>query len=435
MKIVDVAEFYAERGGGVRTYINQKLAAGAAAGHEIVIVAPGPEDGEEERLGGRIVWVRGPKLPPDPRYYVLWREGAVHRVLDRERPDVVEGSSPWTGGWFAARWRGDAVKSFIFHQDPVAVYPQTFLGGRLGEARVDRMFGWYWGYLRRLSGHFDATVVSSHWLAERVGGFGLANPEAVPFGIAKDAFSPARRDPRVRAELLAACGLEPSATLLVNVSRHHPEKRLGTLLDALALAREGRAAADHGAAREGRAAADHGAAREGRAAADHGAAREGRAAAGPGIGLVQFGDGPLRKWVERRAAAVGGVHLAGFVPDRDTVAVALASADAMIHGSAAETYGLVVAEGLCSGLPIVVPSAGGAADLADPAWAETYTAGDAKGCARAIVRLLGRDRAALAAGCARAADTKIGTMADHFRALFALYERLVAAKRRGRGRP
>lgn len=390
MKIVDVAEFYAERGGGVRTYIHQKLAAGAAAGHEIVIVAPGPEDGEEERFGGRIVWVRGPKLPPDPRYYVLWREGAVHRVLDRERPDVVEGSSPWTGGWFAARWRGDAVKSFIFHQDPVAVYPQTFLGGRLGEARVDRLFGWYWGYLRRLSAYFDATVVSSHWLADRVRGFGLAHPEAVPFGIAKSEFSPARRDPRVRAELLAACGLDPSATLLVNVSRHHPEKRLGTLLDAVRLARE--------------------------------ASRE-------GIGLVQFGDGPLRRWVERRAAAVGGVHLAGFVADRDTVAVALASADAMIHGSAAETYGLVVAEGLCSGLPIIVPSAGGAADLADPAWAETYTAGDAKGCASAILRLLGRDREALRAGCARAADTKIGTMADHFRALFDLYGRLVAERR------
>ena len=27
MKIVDVAEFYAEQGGGVRTYINQKLKA------------------------------------------------------------------------------------------------------------------------------------------------------------------------------------------------------------------------------------------------------------------------------------------------------------------------------------------------------------------------------------------------------------------------
>ena len=36
MKIVDVAEFYAEQGGGVRTYVNHKLRAAAAAGHEAV---------------------------------------------------------------------------------------------------------------------------------------------------------------------------------------------------------------------------------------------------------------------------------------------------------------------------------------------------------------------------------------------------------------
>ena len=42
MKIVDVAEFYAELGSGVRTYINQKLEAGARAGHEVVVIAPGP---------------------------------------------------------------------------------------------------------------------------------------------------------------------------------------------------------------------------------------------------------------------------------------------------------------------------------------------------------------------------------------------------------
>ena len=30
MKVIDVAEFYADQGGGVKTYINQKLRAGAA---------------------------------------------------------------------------------------------------------------------------------------------------------------------------------------------------------------------------------------------------------------------------------------------------------------------------------------------------------------------------------------------------------------------
>ena len=36
MRIVDVCAFYAPRGGGVKTYVERKLQAGAAAGHEII---------------------------------------------------------------------------------------------------------------------------------------------------------------------------------------------------------------------------------------------------------------------------------------------------------------------------------------------------------------------------------------------------------------
>ncbi|MDZ7807983.1 MAG: glycosyltransferase [Gracilimonas sp.] len=116
-------------------------------GHEIVIVAPGEDWGEEERYGGRVIWVKGPRLPVDWRYYILWREKAVHEILDHEQPDIVEGSSPWTGGWFAGRWKGDAVKTFIFHQDPIAAYPHTIFGSLLGFDRVDKIFGFYWKYL------------------------------------------------------------------------------------------------------------------------------------------------------------------------------------------------------------------------------------------------------------------------------------------------
>lgn len=385
IKVVDVAEFYADKGGGVRTYINQKLAAGAARGVEVVIVAPGPEDGEESRHGGRVIWVKGPPLPPDPRYYILWNERAVHAILDRERPDVVEGSSPWSGGWFAARWEGPAKKTFIFHQDPVAVYPQTLLGGVLGAERVDRLFGWYWAYLRTLSRRFDATVVSGQWLADKLARFGLTRPVAVPFGIDKAHFNPGRRDPHVRRELLARCGIAdtPDAVLFVNISRFHPEKRLGTVFDAVRRVGERRP-----------------------------------------IGLIVFGDGPLRAWVRRRAERTPGVHLAGFTESRDELANALASADGMLHGSAAETYGLVVAEGLCSGLPLVVPDVGGAADLAAPAYAEVYPPGDSGACAVAIERLLARDQAALREGCAAAARDKVGTMDDHFEQLFGFYAEL-----------
>jgi alpha-1,6-mannosyltransferase len=140
------------------------------------------------------------------------------------------------------------------------------------------------------------------------------------------------------------------------------------------------------------------------------------------VGLVLFGDGPLRRWTAYLARNTSEIHLAGFTRDRAFLSAAIASADALVHGSSAETYGLAVAEAICSGIPIVVPNQGGAFDLSCPTYAESYTPGDAKACAAAIRRLLGRDRTHLQAACADAAVHQIRSMDEHFEALFGLYE-------------
>lgn len=390
MKIIDVAEFYTDEGGGVKTYINQKLQAGYKAGHEIVVVAPGPEAGEEERFGGRVIWVPGPALPVDKRYSVLWREKMVHEILDNEKPDVLEGSSPWTGGWFAARWKGDAVKTFIFHQDPVAVYPHTFLGKLMSFSRVDKLFLFYWSYLRRLSKRFDATIVSGEWLAKRLSGFGIHNPVAVPFGIDKTFSTPDRRNPELRKKLLEELGLPEDATLLIGISRHHPEKRLGTVFEGFRMASKEKK-----------------------------------------MGLAIFGDGPFRWMVKRQAKGIKHLKLMGFTSNREELADYLSSADYFVHGSAAETYGLVVAEAICSGLPVVVPDVGGAGDLAVRDYSETYEPGNAEQLSRAILNILARDRSEMVAACARVAKESIGTMDDHFRLLFEVYQKMVDAKKAG----
>ena len=67
MKIADVCAFYTPHGGGVKTYIDRKLAIGAAMGHEIVVIAPGSHDRVERRAGGKRAGarqVRGRGLSP-----------------------------------------------------------------------------------------------------------------------------------------------------------------------------------------------------------------------------------------------------------------------------------------------------------------------------------------------------------------------------------
>lgn len=384
MKIVDVAEFYSDTGGGVKTYINQKLKAAQRLGHEMVVIAPGTESEEEERHGGRIRWVKGPKLILDPNYVVLWRKAEVHRLLDIEQPDVVEGSSVWTGGYFAGTWDGDAVKSLIFHQDPVAVYPQTFLNSFFSLENLDKLFGFAWNYIGKVSRMYDTTVVSGDWLNERLQRFGVNNPTTVRFGINKSFFSPQRRDPDLRKNLLNELGLDEHASLCISVSRFHPEKRVGTIIEGFQKASQKRP-----------------------------------------MGLIIFGGGPFEKWVAYKSNRVDHVKLMGFTSDRDELANIMASSDYFLHGSAAETFGIVVAEAICSGLPVVVPDRGGAMDFGNPDYSEVYKTGDSDKMADAILRIANRDRDTLSEACEIASQNYIRSVDDHFDELFSYYSDLV----------
>ena len=383
MKLLDVAEFYSPLGGGVRTYIEQKIAVGRQLGWETVIVAPGAEDREEQRDHAKIIWVKAPRIPVDHRYHQFVSTKGVQAAIDRERPDVLESSSPWVGGWAVAKWPGDCVKSLFLHNDPVAAYPQAVFGSWLGLDRIDRMFTPFWRYLRRLRMHFDTMVVSSEWIANRLCRFDIPRPTIIGFGVDASMFSPSLRDPAAKREMLAACGIEDSdAPLLIGISRHHPEKKVGTVLKAFA-----------------------------------------EASADRPMGFYLIGDGLLRKRVDRIAARIPGVCIAGAISDRGKLSRYLASADVFLHGGGFETFGLVIAEALCSGVPLIVPDTGGASELAARPYAETYPVGDAHAGADAINRILDRDLPSLHREAA-AAGARLPSPESHFRNLFDYYGRV-----------
>ncbi len=382
MKIADVSGFYSAAGGGVRRYVDDKFEAAARHGHELVVIAPGSRSAVEPRRGGKVAWVSAPPMPGDARYRMFWNAREAWAVLDAEAPDMVEGSSPWRGGWIAGAWPGKAARALVFHQDFVAGYPFTALGGALSLGAIDRLFAPYWAYVRRLSRRFDATVAGGEWLAARLAGFGLQNPVAVPFGIERGRFAAERRDEGLRHSLLELCGVGPRGRLLLAVGRLHPEKRHRTIIEGFVRAKASRA----------------------------------------DLGLAIVGDGLTRGAVARLASGDGNVAMLGAIEDRDALARCYASADVLVHGSAAETYGLVVAEAIASGLPVVVPDAGGAADLAPRGRSKTYRTGDSVACAAAILAIL-------ADGGDPPTARPPGSADDHFTALFEHYASLVRARR------
>ena len=388
MKIVDISEFYSPTGGGVRNYVDHKFKAAAKYHHSLTVIAPGTKNQVETREGGKLVWVEAPQLPFDRNYRMFWRAEDVWRIIDDEAPDVVEGSSPWRGGWIAARWQGPAAKMLFMHADPVAVYPQTLLAGMLAPATIDWLFGWFWSYLRRLNACFDGCIVAGSWLAKRFEGHGLRNLQIVPFGVDTASFGPGLRDNTLRSAMLESCGLGPDAALLINIGRHHPEKRVGTAIDAVSKAQKSKP-----------------------------------------VGLYVVGDGLIHGRVRAKAARASHVHVAGWVNDRATLARMIASADALLHCSTAETFGFVVAEALCCGTPVIVPDAGGAGDLAAAEYAETYAPGDSNSAARAILDLLRRDRMVLSRAALEAGQRRVGDIEGHFEKLFAVYAQATLRKR------
>lgn len=389
MRIVDVCEFYSPRGGGVRSYIDRKMTLMAEAGHQLVVLAPSHENGIEVRPnGGQIIWIQAPAMPFDRNYRMFWDAGPVHAWLDRLRPDVVEASSPWRPAWIVGSWRGRATRIFFLHNDPVVSYPYRWFGGLAPRERIDRMFEWFNRYLRRIAPQYDGVVVCGNTLGQRLSQRGIGPVTCIALGIDKASFSPALRDLELRARLLAACELPESATLLIGVGRHHPEKRWPLVIDAVQAA----------------------------------------GTRAP-IGLVLIGDGIDRAAVEGRVR--GNPHIRLFRPiyDRPCLAQTLASADALIHGCEGETFGLVASEALASGLPLIVPDEGGCADLAQPGYAETWRANDARAASDAILRMIGRDCGQVRSAAAQAAFT-VRSDRQHVTELLAYYEDLRSERAR-----
>jgi alpha-1,6-mannosyltransferase len=387
LKIIDVCAFFTPHGGGVKTYIERKLEIGASLGQEIIIIAPSDDDRVELRPNGsRIIHVTSPKLIVDRRYRYFANEVAVHKILDAEKPDIIEASSPWRTANIVASWQGDAPRALIMHADPLAAYAYRWFGKFSSRETIDKRFDRFWKHLRNLGEQFERVVSANENLTGRLRAGGVANVTTIPMGVDPGIFSPKRRDLELRRDLLARCELPESATLLLGVGRHSAEKRWPMVIDACLSAGNDRP-----------------------------------------IGLILIGDGRERAKLLRHIGGNPHVHLLAPTRDRDLLANVLASGDALIHGCEAETFGLVAAEAVASGLPLIVPDEGGASDLVTPQTGELYRSGDGQSAADAISRLLSRDQNAMRQAAARrAADAP--TIDRHFETLFAEYEKL--AKRR-----
>jgi len=391
MKVLDVSDFYSERGGGISCHLGLKSRALVDEGLDHRILVPGSRDERQilhvgmtdgRKHTAELIRLRGPAQPYDLSYHFLARIDRVGRVLREEAPDIVELNSPYlaAAGVFAAGRRSSRVRTFFWHSNHIDTWARPAFGRVVTERFADHAVRPLWRLMRGVLDRCDAVITTTRWQTELLRARGVTHAYYVPFGVDKRTFSPTHRSPERRLELLGPA--RSNASLFVAVGRLSMEKRFDVVVDAFLRYRR-----DHDAV------------------------------------LVVFGDGPERESLTRRAATCEDVRFVGFEPDPLRLATAFASADALIHGCPHETFGLAVAEALSCGLPAVVPDAGGACENAQGPSAEIYESGNAQAGAAALERLMSRSPESLREAALEHAGT-IRAQATHFRDVVALYEQL-----------
>jgi alpha-1,6-mannosyltransferase len=381
MRIVDVCAFYTPHGGGVKTYVEQKLKIGPALGHEIIILAPGDRyEVIEKGPNARLITLPSPRFPLDRKYWYFADEAALHAELDRLQPDFVEASSPWRSASMVGRWASDTPRALVMHADPLSAYAYRWLRPLMSREAIDRRFEPFWKHLRELGQSFDRVVCASGELQNRLAAGGVANTVLHPMGIEAGLFSPKRRNEGLRRRLLINCGLPENAHLLIGVGRLSAEKRWPMVVDAVTAASQSLP-----------------------------------------IGLVIVGAGNHRKRIETQILGNPHIRLLGVEKDRQKFATLLASADALIHGCEAETFCMAAAEARASGVPVIVPDRGGAADHARGGAGITYRSGSALAASHATLRLLRAPP--------KVPFEAVTTTQGHFEQLFADYARVLARHR------
>jgi alpha-1,6-mannosyltransferase len=352
-KTFHITNSYHPTSGGIRTFYRALLAAANERGRLMRLVVPGESDDRED-VGrfGRIYYLRARPAPAFDRRYRLMlpdtylppSRGSIVKLLEAEQPHLVEICDKYSMFYLAALLRKGWMPGV----------PRPTLVG-LSCERMDDNVGAYLGgssllrrltraYVRHLYGPpFDYHIANSDYTADelRTSLWDRA-PDFIhvcPMGVDADRFGPAHRDPLLRRSLLERAGGGPDSVLLFYAGRVSPEKNVGLLVDALAcLTRP----MPHGQT----------------------PVRDYR--------LVIAGDGPLSDALADDATrrAPGRLLRLGPVEGRELLARYYASADVFVHPNPREPFGIAPLEAMASGLPVVLPSAGGVLSYAtrDNAW-------------------------------------------------------------------
>ncbi len=327
MHVCDVTMFYTAHGGGVRRYLRAKRRWAAEHTGERYTLL---SPGANTAKRGNHWMLPAPMLPFSHGYrFPLRRSSWVNTLLELA-PDVIEAGDPYR-----------LARAVLSAADRLGVPATAFMHSDLPRL-VEQRFGTWAGqraqkYLLNLYSAFDAVQVPSLGLANRMRELGLPQVVCQPLGVDAEKFNPSLHNPLVREWLK----IKNDVRLLVFAGRYAREKNIDVLLEAMRLL-------------------------------------------GAGYHLLLIGP-------DMPPSTLTNVTVNGEFCDSVQLAHYLASADAMVHTGDQETFGLIVLEGMASGLPVVGVRGGALPELITPEVGMLAKPRDAESFAQAVRDLFEQD--------------------------------------------
>ena len=280
----------------------------ANRGHEPLVIAPEPADGQprpDRMLGYPVVRVPSFAVPVYRELRVGLPGPRLRAAVAEHNADLVHLAGPFVlGASGGAVARSLRVPTVAVYATDMAAYARTYHAGLPGQAIC-------WRRLRRIHNGCDRNLAPSSASAEDLRAHGVERVWIWGRGVDTVRFDPAKRSAELRVQLA------PRAEVIVGyVGRLAAEKRLDLLSGVAAL---------------------------------------------PGVRLVVVGSGPAE--AAARRALPGALFLG---PQHgEQLATVYASLDVFVHAGPHDTFGNTLQEAAASGLPVVAPAAGGPIDLVD----------------------------------------------------------------------
>ncbi len=320
MKICDLTQFYSPKSGGVKRYVAEKVRyiREQTPDDDHILIIPGERDEVIETERARTYTIQSPLVSRTSRYRALLRLGAIERVLEKERPDIIESGDPYQVAWKAV-YSGSALEIPVvgfYHSH----FPEAYLRTAekyLGRTVTDFVMDGAKRYIRKLYNRFARTIVPSPALGLLLKEWGVANTVPIDLGVDTGTFHPnSSENGAVRAEH----GIPNDCTLLLYVGRLAQEKNTHTLFETFRLLEEVHPGSYH---------------------------------------LFVVGDGLQAKELDQlriRMSAVAHPSPVTWLPycaDTAKLAQLYRAADLFVHPGVQETFGLVTLEAQACGTPVI----------------------------------------------------------------------------------